>query len=105
MGKALEVHDRGWKMNGSTTITIDGREYQVKYSVCRGSKAARENGQPISPDEPDHIDDMEVYDNKITYYYDEVVKEVVSNFINYILNERFKKDLPRPLYTRYRSSL
>jgi len=48
-------------MNGSTIVEIDGREYQVKYSVCRGSKAARENGQPISPDEPPHIDDLEVY--------------------------------------------
>jgi hypothetical protein len=42
-------------------MEIDGREYHVKYSVCRGSRAARENGQPISPDEPDYIDDLEVY--------------------------------------------
>ena len=48
-------------MNGSTVMEIDGREYHVKYSVCRGSRAARENGQPISPDEPDYIDDLEVY--------------------------------------------
>ena len=48
-------------MNGSTVIEIDGREYQVRYSICRGSRAARENGQPISPDEPDHVDDLEVY--------------------------------------------
>jgi hypothetical protein len=48
-------------MNGSTVIRIDGREYHVRYSICRGSRAARENGQPISPDEPDHVDDLEVY--------------------------------------------
>jgi hypothetical protein len=48
-------------MNGSTVIEIDGREYHVRYSICRGSRAARENGQPIIPDEPDHIDDLEVY--------------------------------------------
>ena len=51
----------GEEMNGSRTIEIDGREYEVKYSVCRGSRAARENGQPLWPDEPDHIDDLEVY--------------------------------------------
>jgi hypothetical protein len=51
----------GEEMNGSTVITIDDIDYHVKYSICRGSRAARENGQPISPDEPPHIDDMEVY--------------------------------------------
>jgi len=61
MGKTLAVHDRGWRVNGSTVITIDDIDYYVRYSVCRGSRAARENGQPISPDEPPHIDDMEVY--------------------------------------------
>ena len=43
-------------MNGSTAITIDGREYQVKYHIQKGSK---EGG--LSPDIPDHIDDLEVW--------------------------------------------
>ena len=72
-------------MNGSRTIEIDGREYQVKYSVCRGSRAARETGQPISPDEPDHIDDLEVYALKkirvtnqkiINKAYEQLTKEI-----------------------------
>jgi len=43
-------------MNGSTTIEIDGREYHVRYHIQKGSK---EGG--LSPDIPDHIDDLEVY--------------------------------------------
>jgi len=43
-------------MNGSRTIEIDGREYQVRYHIQKGSK---ESG--LSPDIPDHIDDLEVF--------------------------------------------
>ena len=43
-------------MNGSTTIEIDGREYHVRYHIQKGSK---EGG--LSPDIPDHIDDLEVW--------------------------------------------
>ena len=45
-------------MNGE--LIVDGRKYQVEFSICRGSKAARENGQPLWPDEPDYIDDLSV---------------------------------------------
>ena len=41
------------------TIEINGREYECIFHVQKGERAAKENGQPLWPDTPDHIDDLE----------------------------------------------
>jgi hypothetical protein len=48
-------------MTGNVVIELDGKTYRVEFSVVRAARSARENGQPMWPDEPDHIDDLQVW--------------------------------------------
>ena len=50
-------------MTGQTEINIDGRTYQVEYSVCQREIAPRENGQGLWPNVPGYIDDLTVWQN------------------------------------------
>ena len=37
-------------------VELNGKKYRCFYSISKGEKAPRENGQPLWPDIPEHID-------------------------------------------------
>ena len=41
-------------------VELNGKKYRCFYSISKGEKAPRENGQPLWPDTPEHIDDLKV---------------------------------------------